>query len=66
MRVCSPIDTVHLLGTSWGGMLALEHALARPGTVESVVLSSTLACAEEWVVEAKKLRDQIEGDDDEE
>jgi pimeloyl-ACP methyl ester carboxylesterase len=58
------LDRVHLLGTSWGGMLALEHALSRPETVRSLVLSSTLASAEDWVVEVKRLRDAIEGDDD--
>jgi proline-specific peptidase len=44
-------------------MLALEHALARPASVRSLVLSSTLASADEWVVEAKRLRDAIVGDD---
>ena len=58
------LDRIHLLGTSWGGMLALEHALARPDAVSSLVLSSTLASTEEWVVEAKRLSDLIEGDDD--
>ncbi len=58
------LEEIHLLGTSWGGMLALEHALAQPSSVRSLVLSSTLASAEEWVVEAKRLRDAIEGDDD--
>ena len=58
------LDEIHLLGTSWGGMLALEHALARPESVAGLVLSSTLASADEWVVEAKRLRDAIEGDDD--
>jgi pimeloyl-ACP methyl ester carboxylesterase len=56
---------VHLLGTSWGGMLALEHALARPESVRGLVLSSTLASADEWVVEVKRLRDAIDGEDDE-
>jgi pimeloyl-ACP methyl ester carboxylesterase len=32
--------------------------------VRSLVLSSTLASAEEWVVEAKRLRDAIDGDDE--
>jgi pimeloyl-ACP methyl ester carboxylesterase len=59
------LDRIHLLGTSWGGMLALEHALARPDSIRSLVLSSTLASAEEWVLEAKRLSDAIEGDDEE-
>ena len=59
------LDRIHLLGTSWGGMLALEHALARPDSIRSLILSSTLASAEEWVVEAKRLSDAIEGDDEE-
>jgi proline iminopeptidase len=59
------LDRIHLLGTSWGGMLALEHALAHGESVRSLVLSSTLASAAEWVVEAKRLSDAIEGDDEE-
>lgn len=58
------LDEIHLLGTSWGGMLALEHSLASPQSVRSLVLSSTLACADEWVVEVKRLRDAIGGQDD--
>ena len=46
-------------------MLALEHALARPDSIRSLILSSTLASAAEWVVEAKRLSEAIEGDDEE-
>lgn len=52
---------VHLLGTSWGGMLALEHVLRRPGGVAGLILSSTLASAEEWAAEAARLRDRLPG-----
>lgn len=53
------LDRVHLLGTSWGGMLALEHALRRPGTLASLILSSTLAFVGDWEVEARRLRDEL-------
>ena len=56
------LDRVHLLGTSWGGMLALEHALSRPGGLASLVLSSTLASAAEWEVEVTRLRHELPTD----
>jgi proline-specific peptidase len=34
---------VHLLGQSWGGMLALECALAHPDKVKSLILCDTMA-----------------------
>jgi pimeloyl-ACP methyl ester carboxylesterase len=46
---------VHLLGTSWGGMLAQEYALTQPDGLESLVLSSTLADADQWASEARRL-----------
>jgi pimeloyl-ACP methyl ester carboxylesterase len=58
------LERVHLLGTSWGGMLALEHALARQETVETLVLSSTLASAAEWAVEVRRLRDALAIEDE--
>jgi proline-specific peptidase len=59
LRTHLGLDRVHLLGTSWGGMLALEHALSGFGGLTSLVLSSTLASAEEWVREVKRLRDEL-------
>lgn len=56
------LERVHLLGTSWGGMLALEHALSGYGGLTSLVLSSTLASIDEWVVEALRLRAELPAD----
>jgi proline-specific peptidase len=61
------LERIHLLGTSWGGMLALEHALSLSGEdgfggLKSLVLSSTLASAAEWEVEVKRLRDELPAD----
>ena len=56
------LDRVHLLGTSWGGMLALEHALSGFGGLTSLVLSSTLASAAEWEAEVLRLRNELPAD----
>src|SRR5438067_6637424 len=37
------LERIHLLGTSWGGMLALEHVLSGARGIVSLTLSSTLA-----------------------
>jgi proline-specific peptidase len=46
---------IHLLGTSWGGMLALEHVLSGARGIVSLVLSSTLASLAEWAPEQTRL-----------
>ena len=60
------LDRVHLLGTSWGGMLAQEYALTQPEGLESLVLSSTLASAALWVAETARLRAELGPDPTEE
>jgi L-proline amide hydrolase len=62
VREALGLDRIHLLGTSWGGMLALEHALARTGELTSLVLSSTLASTDHWADEVAKLRDAMPPD----
>src|ERR1051325_10061488 len=37
------LKRIHLLGTSWGGMLALEHVLSGAEGIVGLILSSTLA-----------------------
>ena len=49
-------DRYHVLGQSWGGFLAQEHALTRPRGLRSLVLSNTAASFPDFVAEANKLR----------
>ncbi len=50
------LERIHLLGTSWGGMLAQEHVLSGAHGVISLVLSSTLANLALWNEEQLILR----------
>ena len=66
VRQALKLDRIHLLGQSWGGVLAMEYLLTNPSRqdagatrndgVASLVLASTLASAAEWEVEAARLR----------
>ncbi|MGZ4589770.1 MAG: proline iminopeptidase-family hydrolase [Actinomycetes bacterium] len=49
-------DRYHVLGQSWGGFLAQEHALTQPAGLRSLVLSNTAASFPDFVAEANKLR----------
>src|SRR6059058_1814389 len=53
------LDCIHLLGTSWGGMLALEHVLSGAEGIVSLILSSTLASIDEWAAEQMVLRNAL-------
>ncbi|MFL5944364.1 MAG: proline iminopeptidase-family hydrolase [Gaiellaceae bacterium] len=50
------LERVHLLGTSWGGMLAQEHLLSGATGVVSLILSSTLANLALWNDEQLRLK----------
>ncbi len=50
------LERVHVLGHSWGGMLALEYALTQPAGLDSLILASTTASAPAWITEANRLR----------
>jgi proline-specific peptidase len=53
------LDRVHVLGHSWGGMLAQEYALTQPAGLASLVLSSTLSSAALWREESLRLRSEL-------
>ena len=56
------LDRIHLLGTSWGGMLALEHVLSGASGIVSLILSSTLADVQQWAAEQGRLRERLPAD----
>lgn len=50
------LDEVHLLGQSWGGMLAIEYLCDyAPEGITSVILSSTLSSASLWAHEQHRM-----------
>ncbi len=49
----------HLLGQSWGGMLAAEHAVLQPAGLRGLVIANSPASMHTWVVEANRLRDAL-------
>jgi proline-specific peptidase len=49
------LEQIHLFGSSWGGMLALEYAFTRPKGLASLVLNSTPTSAPRWAAETLRL-----------
>jgi proline-specific peptidase len=50
------LDRLHLLGQSWGGMLAMQYALTQPVGLVSLIVASSPASMLQWVAEANRLR----------
>lgn len=59
VRKALGLDQVHLLGQSWGGMLAMEYMLTQPKGVVSLILANTLPNAKLWKEEADRLRSEL-------
>jgi L-proline amide hydrolase len=52
----------HLLGQSWGGMLAAEHAVRAPAGMKSLVICDSPASMDLWALETAKLVAQLPAD----
>ena len=55
VRAALGLDRVHLLGSSWGGMLALQYVLDRRPSLESLVLASSPASSRRWTEDCARL-----------
>lgn len=61
------LESFHLIGHSWGGMLAILHCIESPDDrVKSLILSSTLSSAALWKIEAHNLAKKLSKADQEE
>ncbi len=52
----------HLLGASWGGTVALEHAATNPDGLASVILQGPLISTASWIADANALRADLPAD----
>ena len=59
LRSALGLDRVHILGHSWGTMLALEYYLTKPDGVESIVMSSPCISIPRWVEDCDEYRAQL-------
>lgn len=57
------LERIHLFGTSWGGMLALEYAFTRPAGLASLILNSTPTSAPRWALETQRLAAGLDEDE---
>lgn len=59
MREALGLERVHILGQSWGGMLAQEYALRQPRGLVSLILANTSSSIPLWIAEANRLRAEL-------
>ncbi len=59
VRKALGLDRLHLLGQSWGGMLAMEYALTHPDGLVSLTVADSPASIPLWISEANRLRAQL-------
>ena len=55
-------DRYAVVGQSWGGMLAMEHALDHPPGLRGIVVADSPASIPLWVSEANRLREDLPPD----
>lgn len=56
LRAALGLTEVHILGHSWGTMLAADYMLTEPSGVRSLVLASPCLSASRWISDAEKLK----------
>lgn len=62
VRQALGLERLHILGQSWGGMLAMSYAMTQPRGVASLIIESSPASMPLWVSEANRLRADLPPD----
>ena len=62
VRAALGLDHVHLLGQSWGGMLAMQYAITQPNGLASLIVASSPARMDDWEAAADDLRQKLPAD----
>jgi proline-specific peptidase len=59
VREALGLERVHILGHSWGGMLAMQYAIGQPEGLASLVVESSPANVPAWIAEVQRLRSEL-------
>jgi proline-specific peptidase len=59
VREALGLERVHILGHSWGGMLAMQYAIGQPEGLASLVVESSPANVPAWIAEVQRLRSDL-------
>ncbi len=59
VRQTLKLDDVHILGHSWGTMLATDYMLTKPRGVHSLILSSPAISIPRWLEDANRFRSEL-------
>ena len=55
VREALDLEDVHILGNSWGSMLAVDYILTKPEGVHSLILASPALSVRRWTADADRL-----------
>ncbi len=59
LRSAFGLVRMHLLGHSWGGMLAIEYALQYPDNLISLILCSAIVSVPKYLQNVEELKDKL-------
>lgn len=59
IRIYLGIERWHVLGASWGGLVALEYGAQRHAALAGLILQSPLISTQSWLEDATRLKDAM-------